>query len=253
MKKIIYGSIFACACFMLLFFAPDVPSMIFVGAMTLLTSIGYGTGIVRINRFAEGFDISIRKIEELKKFSVEENWLYVKQLDSLFNNRYLDQQFGKFAKKVEHIKHENDYILPDVEKYINEDFLSLKSQKNFLQIIPGTLTGLGILGTFYGLISGLGSIHFSSVDVVVDSISSLVSGIDTAFYTSIAGITLSLVFEIISKISWNEMIVIMLDFYEKFHSKIIATEQEQIYSRQLEFYKNISTYLERDNYEKTKN
>lgn len=251
MKKIIIAALLACACFFLLFFAPDVSSMFFVGGMTILCSIGYGVGLIRIHLFYEGFQHAIMKMEEMKKFSVSENWLYVKQMDSFFHNRYLDQLFSKYVKKVELILQEKGYFLPDVENYINEDYLALNAMKAFLNVIPGSLTGIGILGTFYGLIRGLGTIQFSSVDVVVESISGLVGGIDTAFYTSIAGVVLSLLFEIITKISWNDMLTTMFDFYERFHNKIILSEKEQKDKIQMVVYKKILNYLERDNDEKT--
>lgn len=251
MKKVINGSILAAVCFLLLFFAPGTTSLVFVAAMTLLCAFGYGVGICRINGFAEGFSSAIARIQEMKKITVAENWLYVKQMDSLFRNRYLDGLLARYAKKVEQAKQNPGAILPDIESSISEDHLALRCQKNFLAIIPGTLTGLGILGTFYGLIRGLGGIHFSSVDVVVDSITSLVSGIDTAFYTSIAGVGLSLVFEILTKLSWNDALSILFDFYDCFHSRVIPPEQEQRDLARQEFCRRVSEFMEQHTHEKT--
>lgn len=253
MKRKINGIILAAVCMLLLYFSPEITSMFFVGIMTILVGFGYVLGIGRINGYAEGFNTSIIKIDDMKKISVSENWLYIKQMDSLFHNRYLDTLFSRYAKKVEGVKMAHGQILPDIENSINEDYLSLQCQKNLINIIPGTLTGIGILGTFYGLLSGLGGIRFSSVDVVVDSISALVSGIDTAFYTSIAGVTLSLIFEIIAKVSWNNMLATMLEFYEIFHSRIISSESNQKDSIQMTFYGRILKYIESEENGEEKN
>lgn len=249
MRRMINGAILAVVCLLLLYFSPDTTSMLFIGVMTVLAAAGYVLGINRINGFSEGFLTSVAKIEEMKKISVSENWLHVKQMDSLFHNRYLDILFSRYAKKVEGVQAAQGQLLPDIEDSINEDYLALKCRKGFLGVIPGTLTGIGILGTFYGLISGLGGIRFSSIDVVVDSISLLVSGIDTAFFTSIAGVTLSLIFEIIAKLSWNDMLENMLEFYERFHSRIIAGRNDQIAGIRMAFYQKVLDYIESDTHE----
>ena len=64
------------------------------------------------------------------------------------------------------------------------------------QNLGGIFTGLGILGTFIGLTLGISGIDISSgdVDVLKEGISHLLSGIGTAFITSIVGIGAALLF-----------------------------------------------------------
>lgn len=62
----------------------------------------------------------------------------------------------------------------------------------FLQYTPTLLTSLGILGTFAGIIIGLLSFDPNNID---ESISLLLSGLKTAFITSLAGMALSIVFK----------------------------------------------------------
>ncbi|MCR5366936.1 MotA/TolQ/ExbB proton channel family protein [Eubacterium sp.] len=203
-------------------------------------------GILRINGASDSFIFAINKIRYMDKMSVSEGWVYIKQVESLFRNSYLDKLFVKYVKKVEGARQIGLDLMPDVEESINEDYLTLHCQKSFIAIIPASLTGLGILGTFYGLLSGVGDIRFSSIDVVVESITMLVRGIDTAFYTSIAGVTLSLIFEIMTKLSWNHMITTMFNFYEEFHARIIPSESSQKELIRMDLYKKILAYIERD-------
>ena len=63
--------------------------------------------------------------------------------------------------------------------------------------ISGTLTGLGILGTFLGLSMGLGSFHGNDIYTISDNVGSLLSGMKVAFHTSVYGIFFSLVFNIV--------------------------------------------------------
>jgi len=63
----------------------------------------------------------------------------------------------------------------------------------FLALFPGTFVGLGILGTFLGLAASLGNIRVDrGPEEIIGSIQGLIPCIKTAFYTSIWGMTLSL-------------------------------------------------------------
>lgn len=64
--------------------------------------------------------------------------------------------------------------------------------KEFVHYTPNLLVSLGIFGTFVGIVIGL--IHFQ-IDNVDDSIGALLSGLKTAFITSLAGMFLAILFK----------------------------------------------------------
>lgn len=67
--------------------------------------------------------------------------------------------------------------------------------------LPSVFTTLGIFGTFLGIAFGLWKFNVNNID---DSIPELLSGLKTAFVTSIIGITLSLIFsKIVEGISFS--------------------------------------------------
>lgn len=72
----------------------------------------------------------------------------------------------------------------------------------FFDSVPNILTGLGILGTFYGIISGLPSAQAfqSNSDEMLKSISFFVEGMKIAFGTSLLGLSFGLFFNFIEKI-----------------------------------------------------
>ncbi len=83
--------------------------------------------------------------------------------------------------------------------YFNPDNLLSASAERFpvlaiLKSMPGTYTGLGILGTFIGFSAGLANFDTANPEAIQKSITGLLAGIETAFNTSIVGIVLSLIF-----------------------------------------------------------
>ncbi|TDA70117.1 MAG: hypothetical protein D9V47_02920 [Clostridia bacterium] len=74
-------------------------------------------------------------------------------------------------------------------------------------IVPGSLTGLGILGTFVGLTWGLSQINLDTdnVNSLRQGIQSLLSGMGVAFSSSLWGISLSLVFSFVEKVLSNQL------------------------------------------------
>jgi methyl-accepting chemotaxis protein len=85
------------------------------------------------------------------------------------------------------------------DMYFNADEI-IEHTKNripilpILKAMPATYTGLGILGTFMGFSAGLQNFNTENVDSMQNSIRSLLTGINTAFNTSIIGLLLSIFF-----------------------------------------------------------
>ena len=77
-----------------------------------------------------------------------------------------------------------------------------KLNMKMLDIASSTLTGLGLLGTFLGLTMGIDGFDTSDTEKIKGSINILLSGMGTAFLTSLAGMSLSIIYSIIEK-SWR--------------------------------------------------
>lgn len=88
------------------------------------------------------------------------------------------------------------------EAYFNPDSLLAASVERIpmlaiLKAMPGTYTGLGILGTFMGFAAGLSNFDPSTTESMQESIRTLLTGINTAFNTSIVGVVLSITFNFV--------------------------------------------------------
>ena len=86
------------------------------------------------------------------------------------------------------------------ENYFTEQALvDSPLQSNFYKHIPGILTGVGIIGTFTGLIAGLINFDVSNPERVQAELSQLVQTVGHAFLVSALAITLAMVFTWIEK------------------------------------------------------
>jgi len=93
-----------------------------------------------------------------------------------------------------------------VETFVQEKFSSWRLFNipvvNLIRLIQMTVSVfilLGVLGTFIGLTISLGSIN-AGEDQLVENVTGVLSGIDIAFYTSIVGMSFSLVMTVLIKV-----------------------------------------------------
>ena len=83
----------------------------------------------------------------------------------------------------------------------------------------GTLVGLGLLGTFLGLTLGIKNFDSSTSDHIQSSIQVLLSGMGTAFLTSLLGMGASLFYTIFEKGWRNSLSKVLFDFNESLDEK----------------------------------
>lgn len=95
-----------------------------------------------------------------------------------------------------------------IEDYLNEELLDQAGAVYYNSAIAGTMTGLGILGTFLGLSIGLSSFTGNDIFTISDNVAPLLDGMKVAFHTSVYGIFFSLIFTFVYR-------SLMADAYEK--------------------------------------
>ncbi|WP_416149926.1 MotA/TolQ/ExbB proton channel family protein [Salipaludibacillus sp. HK11] len=98
---------------------------------------------------------------------------------------------------------------------------------------------VGVLGTFIGLTMSLGSID-STGDQLVDNVASVLAGIDVAFYTSIAGMGLSLIMTVIIRIANTEYL--MTDIMLKMETHLDGNEENTM-ARLIEVSESINSSI----------
>ena len=201
--------------------------LVIIGVLFIISSVSFG----RLNRCTDELVAVTEQMQREYKAAGGKNiWSMFQDNKDVFTNEELKQAFHKYRARMKSYKTKRGYTnFCDLEEYINEDLLDRVGMSFFNSGISGTLTGLGILGTFLGLSIGLGSFQGNDIYTISDNVGPLLSGMKVAFHTSVYGIFFSLIFNFVYR-------SIMSDAYEKlenFHNAFrqfanppVSTEDE---------------------------
>lgn len=136
-------------------------------------------------------------------------WETYRSKSRIFEDDILDEAFARYQKRMNTFQTRHGLKgRCDIEEYFNEDLLNQAGMNYYNSAISGTMTGLGILGTFIGLSIGLGSFNGNDIYTISDNVGPLLDGMKVAFHTSVYGILFSLVFQFIYR-------GLMADAYDK--------------------------------------
>lgn len=143
----------------------------------------------------------------------------------------------------------NDYntnqneVTLDPFDYFDENQIVLRTGfRKMIEAIPAIFVSLGILGTFWGITSGISEINSTAeVAELQTGINTLLAGMKFAFYSSIAGIVISLAYQLFDRIILYQMLVnetdklfnelervIPIEMESSFLNKIVTTQENQL-------------------------
>ncbi|MBE5876552.1 MAG: MotA/TolQ/ExbB proton channel family protein [Lachnospiraceae bacterium] len=148
-----------------------------------------------VNRIMQSLDGVSRQIRE--DFDEEHVFLWKRyqEQEICFGVAELNTRYKEYQREMKRlaVNVENGYKC-SIEDYINRDVIDKAIDRSMMNLVAGTMTGLGILGTFIGLSFGLQSFSTGTAQEISDSIGPLMEGIKVAFHTSIYGMVFSLCF-----------------------------------------------------------
>lgn len=120
---------------------------------------------------------------------------YAESNEELFSEGVLKEMMDDYGFELRRIEQSGTACYKcSIDDYINDDLFDSVIHRNSMNQVPGAMTGLGILGTFIGLVIGLNGFNTGSTSEIAGSITPLMEGIKVAFHTSIYGMVFSLVF-----------------------------------------------------------
>lgn len=179
--------------------------LLVIGILFVISFISFG----RVNQCT---NLLVKAAELMQKeYSIKGGCLWEEYRDrkKVFDNPVLEDAFDSYRSRMKGYEKNNRLVNScDLEEYINEDLIDQVGMTHFNGGIAGTLTGLGILGTFIGLSLGLNSFNGNDIYTISDNVGPLLEGMKVAFHTSVYGIFFSLIFNVVYR-------AIMADAYEK--------------------------------------
>ena len=209
-------------------------SMFVIIAIVLLWSI-YGA-LNPVSRIASSLRYTIQTMEIDFKKKESYLWEDYRNESNLFDNKILNQKFNEYRiERKRLLMISKSGVKCDIEDYINEYFIDSQAKKGIISIIPGIMTGLGILGTFIGLSFGLQNFNTGSASEITNSIAPLMDGIKVAFHTSIYGMVFSLVFNIVYKKVLEDAYRSVDRFLDTYHKYVLPKTENDDLSVLLDF------------------
>ena len=192
---------------------PNLADFLVYSAIAMVTLIGVFKCLVPLTTTTRALRRAIRLLQkDAGKNSTPPIWQ-----ERRFMGRRLRGSWLRFLQNAEQLDRRG---LPcNVEDYINDDTVTHgPGNAQLAELIPGLLTSLGILGTFMGMMRGLGGLDFSDAENIIDGIPTLLTGMQFAFGTSVAGVSCSIVFNMLNRILQGSSYRAIDDFVESFTS-----------------------------------
>ena len=187
-------------------------------AIGLVTVIGIVRCVLPVRRSTACLRRAARVLE---KNPVQENGHTVWE-NELFMGRQMGDAWRRFLQNWTQLDARG--MTCDVKGFINDD-TAIYAQGNvpLSEMVPGLLTSLGILGTFLGLMRGLGGLHIEDAGRMMEEIPTLVGGMSFAFATSIAGVSCSLLFQLLNRVTMGSAVNALEGFYTAFSEYAMQT------------------------------
>ncbi len=210
---------------------PDLADYLVYGAIVVVTLIGVFKCLFPLWSTSRALRNAIRKLQRQAGVAGEKPiWQ-----ESGFMGKRLHGSWARFLQNA--IQLDRRGLPTNVEDYINDDTVTHShGNATLAELIPNLLTSLGILGTFMGLSRGLSSLNFQNAAELVEGIPNLLTGMRFAFGTSVAGISCSLAFNMLNRISqgasYHAIDDFVLNFTQLAMSRPLDNDVQQICQNQ---------------------
>ncbi|MCE0826315.1 anti-phage defense ZorAB system protein ZorA [Buttiauxella sp. A2-C2_NF] len=183
---------------------PYMVPMTVIGIVTVAGIAFIGLYLLRARSIVKNLKKHTQVITGLTKIQPEEQ---LNQLNSLFLKPELKHAWSEFKESLHRQKNVVDgeekisgirSTAPSANYFSEQQLVDIPLNTEFFKHLPGILTGVGIIGTFYGLMIGLNHFDPSTPEQVTSSVDRLLHDVLYAFLGSAFAIFASIV------ITWFE-------------------------------------------------
>ncbi len=192
----------------------NVAFLIIIGILFCLSFASF----IRLNQVTQALVFAAKEMRNEYEAKHRNLWPEYQEKQDVFSSSILNQQFRKYQKKIASHTGPRGVITStcSIGEYINEDLLDQVGSSFYNSAMSGTMTGLGILGTFLGLSLGMNSFSGNDIYTITDNVAPLLSGMKVAFHTSVYGIFFSLIFTFVYRSLMADAYTKLTDFLAVF-------------------------------------
>lgn len=202
--------------------------LLIIGVIFCISIVSF----VKVNNLAVVLEAATEDIAREYQEKRKNLWEEYSNKKKIFGDPDIDEPFSRYLKKMRNFRTKSGVTqVVDLEDYINEELVDQVGMTYFNSTVSGTMTGLGILGTFLGLAMGLGSFDGTDIYTISDNIGPLLAGMKVAFHTSVYGIFFSLVFTYVHRCVMScayEKLDEFLEVYKECVEPPITTSDENM-------------------------
>lgn len=160
-----------------------------------------------------------RARSELPKRRTDGKYIY--DHPEFFRYKPLNRHWARFISNQNMMRANN--AVCEVSDFINQQTAIYEpGHAVFGSMLPGMLTTLGILGSFYGIVTGLSRLDLSTSEAMAQSIAVLIGGMKTAFNTSIVGAVSALCFQLIRRLAVSSAERTVRSFVQDCQDQIVS-------------------------------
>ena len=211
-----------------------------IGLVFLLSVFYFGWKTIRRQRLIK------RLAEEVNKYNESDNRpaqpAIKQQLKEKFDRKgELTEAWREFEDSLITQSYNEIQIVYKTDEasffFSEERLLDQHLNLRFWNSVPALLVGLGILGTFVGLVWGLipfSNVDFANTDQIREAIKELLSGVSTAFVTSVWGMLASILFNGLEKCGIGRVSRAIADVQRALDRIFTLTRAEEIAMHQQE-------------------
>lgn len=167
-------------------------NLLFLAGMAVMLERADRKSIQKLNETGEDCHKISGWLQEMYAAGMKDEilWDNMKQLEDSFRDDVFKERWEYYT---------NSEMSSNLSEYLDEDELLEIYEKNYCDMIPGLLTAMGILGTFLGLIFSISSFNLDNPNALEMALGNIVGGMNVAFYTSVYGVALSIIFNLVFK------------------------------------------------------
>ena len=193
-------------------------------------------GIVKVGKEKKQLIGLRKKIEGLNRADQDDVSKAEREISSFFSEAPPSKFKELWERYERRSKDKNEDERIQVEPFFGFDIMiHHMGYRSLLDLMPGLHISIGVLGTFVGLSAGLSMLEIDGgSEVLSEGVSGLISGMEVAFYTSVFGVALSLIWTFIDKTIIQGKLEDEIDWHAEKLDYLLNTDDEELFLNRLE-------------------